>query len=392
MRWPAAQLARSDRALVSQAGVSRRTSPRRPRLLAFAAAELVLAMAIPFLAIEGYHTLLGSRSGTFIDEPGPSDPGWTALVSATPIVGVAEVHDGMVSGLALIVPASTVGRSDTAGGTVVLVPGNTSVSTPDGSVELSRLEPAVAVRTLAQSMRISLSSAELLDDETWSQVLDGTVYELDNPDPVPGAGRGSVLAFAVGSVTVGASNAAVFAGRPVDGGSLSTLSLRRRLLWEAMVAEPPTGGHRLAESLRHLSVDGGGRVIAAPTEDRSTDNGSSGPVLTPEAAEELVRTTVAFPSGERLKIRVVDRTGSADLEAVAAAVAGRGIEVVEIANAAQFDGGTTELIVPAELSVGRDQLEDLAGEWGLEPIIDYDLSAAEATLLIGTDYVGEDGS
>ena len=111
---------------------------------------------------------------------------------------------------------------------------------------------------------------------------------------------------------VGGTNAAVFLGRPVGGASLSSLQFRRQMFWEAMVAEPPTGTHRLATVMFEMFSSGNGQVIAMPT-----TNTPTGPVLESDAAEALVRTIVPFPSGERLKMRVVDRTGSADLESIA---------------------------------------------------------------------------
>ncbi len=389
MRWPAAQLASSNRADGADIAANVASVPTRrrsPRLVLFAAAELVLAMAIPFILIEGYHTLLESRSGTFVDEPTPADPGWTAAVSTTPILGVTEVVDGGVSGLALVIPSGTTQASgdDATGGTVILIPGNLAVPTPDGPVRLAELDPAPALRTLAQSVRVSLSSAEILTAKAWPHVLVDDVYNLENPDPVSrNPDGGQALAFAVGEVEVGGSNAAVFLGRPVDGASLSSLMFRRQLFWEAAVAQPPSGTHPLATALQETFGASGGRVVSIPTE-----SGPNGPLLDVEATEALIRTVVAFPSGERLKMRLVDRSGAANLEAVAAAVAGRGIEVVEISNALQFDGGATELIVPAELAVGSDQLGELADELGIDPLVDHELGAAEATLLIGSDFAG----
>ena len=65
--------------------------------------EIVLAMAIPFVLIRGYHTLLDSRAGTFVEEPTRTDPGWMALVDVTEVVGIAEVDRGAVTGVALLV-------------------------------------------------------------------------------------------------------------------------------------------------------------------------------------------------------------------------------------------------------------------------------------------------
>ena len=46
----------------------------------FVVVEVLLFIAIPVLAYSGFRTLLDSRTGTFIDDPGPESPGWLALV------------------------------------------------------------------------------------------------------------------------------------------------------------------------------------------------------------------------------------------------------------------------------------------------------------------------
>ena len=341
-------------------------------------------MAIPFLLIEGYHTLLDSRTGTFAEERTPQDPGWAALVEPTPITGVVEIDDGRPSGLALVVtPGSDDGQRS---GSVVLVPASAKVVVDGEAIALNDLAPAAAIRTLAQALMLDLVAVETMDADAWTAAMGETTYDLDNPDPVPASDAGSQddgqqLAFAVGSVVVDGSNAAVFLGRPVEGAALESVGPRRHTLWSALLADPPDGDHGLSEALRQSFDQGSGQLLEIPV-----TAGEDGLALDIDESEALLREIVPFPSGPRLKVRVVDRTGTADLGAIAALVAGRGIEVVEIANAVQFDSGPTELIVPDPLPVGQGQVEQLAAELGVDPVIDYEPTSATATLLVGADF------
>jgi len=56
----------------------------------FVVTELFLALAIPFMLIDGYYTFLGSNAGTFLADVDPADPGWRKLVEPTPVFAVLE--------------------------------------------------------------------------------------------------------------------------------------------------------------------------------------------------------------------------------------------------------------------------------------------------------------
>lgn len=414
MRWSAARITAPDQRATS-------------RLLAFAAAELLLAMAIPFLLIHGYHTILSSNAGTFVDAPTIDEPGWSALVSATPLTAVVEVVDGTVSGAALIVPPgyAPVGHESTVndqagtpvpvgpeqgGGTVILMPGDLAIPTelttlagitPDTGGVLADVTPSAVGAVLAALLNTDLASVEIVDEAAWVDVMAESSYELDNPDPVPitatttggeaNDGDGGAdseaelapdpeqLAFAVGTVVVGGADAAVFLGRPVDGGSLSSVMPRRRRLWSAMLDTLPGGDHPLAATI--AAVGATGQLVELPTVEEAGTLMIDG-----NSAGALLQDVVAFPSGSRLEVRVVDRTGNADLSAVAAQLAGRGIEVVEIANAVQFDDGATEIIRPVDLAEGADQFVELLNELGVDPIIDPEQEHDTVTLLVGREF------
>ncbi|MEM9654712.1 MAG: hypothetical protein AAGA65_21660 [Actinomycetota bacterium] len=313
------------------------TQPRR-FFMVFVAGELLLAMAIPFMIIEGYHTLLDSRAGKFVEEPTRLDPGWRALVDPTEVVGIAEVDRGVVTGVTLLVNQIEVQSA----GSAILVPGTLQV---DGLPVSARSNPADAVAAVGQALHLAITRVEVLDTAGWTEVLGATEYTLESPDPVLDD-AGNQL-FAVGPVVVNGSNAAAFAGRPAPGAPTVSVKFRRQTLWNAIVAAPPSGSAPIAADLRALDATAS-QVIDLPTEqiDEVT-------VLSPAAAESLIRDVVAYPAGhvpgDRLQVRILDRTGTADLEDIAAAVAAQGIEVIEIGNAAQFDGGTTEFIALIDL-------------------------------------------
>ncbi len=337
-------------------------------------------MAIPFIAIQGYHTLLDSRAGKFVDEPTRSDPGWRALVDPTPVVALVEMDREKLTGLAFLVHHSGV----QSGGTVVLVPGSLDV---DGQL-LSERSPDDAVIAVSALLRLEVTRTDLLDTEGWSSVLGSETYVVESPDPVLDD-DGNPL-FDVGAVEVTAANAAAFLGRPAPGAVPVSVQFRRQQFWKTLVSAPPTSEAPLAAELR--AMDGTtSQVIDLPVTQLE-------PVALPdaEAIESMTRDIVAFPAGsvpgERLQVRILDRTGTADLEGIAAAVAARGSEVIEIGNAVEFDGGLTQVIAPAAVYAGDGllppDLNDLSLAVGADTVL-VDNNLTEdfvVTVVIGVDF------
>lgn len=360
--------------------VRNHASRRRWHFLAFVIGEILLVMAIPFVAIEGYHTLLDSRAGRLIEEPTRTDPGWRALVDATTVVGVAEVDRGAVTGVAIIVHQA----EQRSPGTIVLVPASVEV---DG-IALADRPPDDAVRAVGRAIRLAIGRVEVLDQAGWGAVLGDAVYSVESPDPVVGD-DGAPL-FDVGVVEVDGDSAGAFVGRPVPGASVLSVLPRRHLLWNALLAEPPATNTPLASDLREID-SGQAQVVDLPV-------GQLEPAtaIDDAATELLVRDIVAFPAsaapGDRLQVRVLDRTGTADLEDIAAAVAARGIEVIEIGNAGVFDDGPTEVIAPSAATTANEslksQLDDLSLSLGVKSVILDDESDEDGvvTVIVGTNF------
>ncbi len=353
---------------------------RRRGLVLFTLAELTLALAIPFVLIQGYHTLLDSQTGTFIEEPTRSEPGWAALVDPTEVIGIAEVDRGVVTGVTLVVH----NPEQSSAGSIVLVPGTLEL----GGSLLADRDPTEAVLAVSEALRLGLARVEVLDEEGWGGFLGPSRYELESPDPVPD-GAGGVL-LPVGPVGVGADEAPAFVGRPATDAVAVSVLPRRRLLWEAVLDDPPDSGSSLAVDL--AAVD----RVSSRVFDLPVTQLEPVAVLDGAGAELLVRDVVAFPAGaaagDRLRVRIVDRTGLAPLEDIAAAVAAEGLEVIEIANALAFDDGPSQVIAPVTL-VGPDgqlsgDLTAFAQSIGLadvtvdpEPVDEF-----VVTVVIGADF------
>ena len=362
MSWPAALLTK-----------------RRRVLALFAVAELTLAMSVPFLVIAGYHALLDSRAGTFIEQPREGDPGWRAVVDPSPLVAVVETESDRITGLALLA-----GNADeVSGGTVILVPGTLLI---DGATLASR-QPAQAVAALSTTLRLRITAVEVMTADRWATVLGDTTYEVSNPDPVVDDQNRPLLS--VGTIDIGGDNAAVFLGRPASGTDPITVTLRRHLFWSALLSDPPASSGRVATDPMLDAIaavtGSGARVVDLPLVRAEAD-----PEPDLEAIETLVREVVPVPAGpkpgDRLQVRVIDRTGMADLPAIAAEIASTGSEVVEIGNANEFDGGLTHLVVPTGLD--DPSINELALLTGATTVRDDEVDVdAVVTLLIGADFV-----
>lgn len=344
--------------------------------LTFLGLEIALLCAVPLLAYAGFRTLLDTRTGTFVEDPGPSDPGWQALVDPSPVIGVVEVVDGEVSGVTVVV---SVGRT-ARGGTAVLVPAQLEVA----GRPIGLLSPESAVEAVAATLRLRIPQMEIVDEQRWTSLLGDTSYLIDNPDPVPGHGPAAV--FEVGLVEVAGGRTALFLGRTADGADPLAALVRRELFWDELLdAPPPVSDDPLSRSLQAVS-DGLHEVVRLPLLRSET----GAPVADPERVEALVRRVVPFPAahadGERLLVRIEDRTGAADLDEMAVRLGGLGMEVVAIGNGPIFDDDATAVRVGPGLSaVERVQLSEQFA--GIGVLTDPQLTAADAVVLqLGPDH------
>ncbi|MEZ5378772.1 MAG: hypothetical protein R2733_19885 [Acidimicrobiales bacterium] len=341
----------------------------------FVVLEVMLLLSVPLLGYFGGRALLSTKAGTFTSQPEPGEPGWHALVDPSPVVAIAEVLDDRVTGLVVVAEPG----QGTAGGALIMVPG--ALQLADGR-RLSELSPSDALAGLSVELRLGFTETYVVSPTDWAAVIGDKAYEIDNPDPI--AGADGELVFPVGRVTVDATTAAVFLGASEVGTNPLSLLYRRELFWQALLADPPTTIDPVAVLIEQVTA-GTERIDDLPTEQLDNER-----VIDPEGAEALINTVVPLPSGsqpgDRVAIRVVDRSGQHDTQAIALALGALGLEVTEIANAAIFDDGPTQLVVPS--SVDIEAMRELAADLGADtvspdPVDETELSTV--VLLVGND-------
>lgn len=367
--------------------------PERPAInLVFVMLELLAFVAVPMLGYVGVQTLLDSRAGTFLSEPGPEDPGYRALVDASPVVAVVEMDDGDVSGIVII---ARPGEAE-AGGAIVVVPGELEVA----NTALNEREPAAAVEALASALKLRIPSHLEVDAAMWSDTLAGETVEIQNPDPLAGTGGGEFDVgelelddASIGEYLAAARRVDAVAGSDPDDPRFSLF--RRSLVWQALLESPPTGEGPLSEL---LTVVGAGtfRVELLPISDDPVE-------VDDDEAEALIRELVPFPAGstpgDRLRVRVLGAPQEVDVYLASTVVAGLGVEVVEVGNVAVEDtsdvddssaaAGKSVLIVPPGLEDPR--IDELAEAIGADTLIgdesDDDVEGI-ITLILGGELEG----
>lgn len=320
------------------AAVPGRSQGRRWTWWVFAALEVMAVLAVPLVAFVGARALLDTRAGTFLSDPEADDPGFQALVEPTPVQAVVERRAGQLTGITLL---TRIG-AEVDGGAVVLVPAELEVEgrtladwAADGD--------AAAVEALSRALRLGLGGATTVDEDGWESLLGEATVTVDSPDPVLVGGQ---VRFPPGTLELGAADGADWLGLVGNQGP-SALLFRRQLWWEGLLTgELDLSGDGPGEVAATIERVGAGphTVELLPVQDQD-----EAVVLDAEAAERLVVEVVPFPSGaqpgDRPRVRVLDRTGRAQLDDVARSVARAGAEVVVIGNASQFDGAPTEAVI-----------------------------------------------
>ena len=100
------------------------------RRAGFVAMEVVLILAIPFLATAGFRAVLNTTEGKAIDpELDPSEPGYEAFVEPTPTALLVGTDGPSLTWVAMAALGGEAGR----GGSLLLVPGATHSVGPAGT-------------------------------------------------------------------------------------------------------------------------------------------------------------------------------------------------------------------------------------------------------------------
>ncbi len=352
-------------------------------------AELVLVSAIPFVGWRGFDALLDSRAGTFVEGPGPAEPGWEAFVDSSPVSLVVEVDRSIVTGAVLI----TQPEADRAGGAVILIPGDLTI---DGT-GLSEMTPDQVATSLSGALHLAIGTVDVVDRSRWSEVLAGRSWVVNNPDPVPGElaladaeaadeapeiEDGSPALVEVGEVVLEGEVIAAYVGRPATGATFESLMVRRSLWWSTLLADPPSTDTTLGVLVNALAS---GPIVL---EEMPTIVDETGRHLDELAVDALIAETVPFPAGaepgDRVRVRVLVRSPDIDVSAAARDLGRLGYEVVRIGNAPMFDDGPTSVIAPLGMDDAR--IADLVASVGADSlqVDETDVDSGVVTVLIGT--------
>jgi hypothetical protein len=351
----------------------------------FILAEVLLVVAIPVLALFGVDALLDSRAGIFVDEPQAGDPGYRALVDASPVTAVVEITDQRLTGIALLAQPG----EQQLGGSALLVPGELQLE----GVPLGSLSVADAVAALEKGLRLRITRVETVDEARWAALFSDTVYTIDNPDPVVSADGSTV--FGVGAQPIGGDAVGLLLGLSVADADPRSLLVRRHRVWESILDEPPTSADQIAGLM--TAISGGPHRVTELAMLATPDDELAGGVrltIDPEQVEAQINEAVPFPSGafpgDRLRVRVIDQVGDGDLLAVAADLGRSGYEVAEIGAAAfPVDSADAVMTVVVPLDVDDEPIAQLAAALGAATMVSNETDAdGVVTLLLGTPVGG----
>lgn len=349
-------------------------APPAPSPVWFVLVEALIIGAIPLLGVIGFETLLDSRTGTFVVQPGPDEPGWAALVTPSPVTVVVLVNEGGVSGAAV----ATQPGEGAPGGALVVVPPNLLL---DGAA-LNTLRAEDVPARLSTALDLGVTASMSVSDAEWQALLGSLEVVVDNPDPIPVEEGEEELP--IGEVSLAASDLDRFSGRPAEDGPTEAIVVRNQRLWAALLEL--AADHALAETELGLLLD---RIADGETDIEVLPTGPvvGGLAVDDEVAEEMVRRLVAFPTGadqgDRPVVQVLARAQAVDVASTAEELASLGVEVVLIGNADPFDDGATELVLPFDADVTR--FDDLAAHLGGGDVVRVaaeESSPAVATLLV----------
>jgi len=371
---------------------------------AFVLIEVVLLLAIPILAVEGFDAVLGTTDGQAIDpELDPTDPGYEAFLEPTPLLLVLGLDDGgALSWSSLLV----LGGGD-EGGTVVTIPTSLVVpplaayGIPEETMaeRYGRTGAPGAQQGASMALGVGMESAvELAPRRVAELVRPVAPITVDNPDRIGDFDNGE-LALEADEVV------SYLLVSDEDESELARL-VRQGAVWQGWLdavagSDDPdvVPGERdsgLGRFVRGLA--GAARTIETmPAAEGRHPADPARPAITVDRQEvqdyfeEVIPFPVASNLGERLRVRVLDGVGADGLQlAVARDVVRAGGQVVLVGNSDEFSAAETRLVyfdgalteraeaMGAALGIRVEQLE------GLNPDDRVDVTVVAGSDLLAT--------
>jgi hypothetical protein len=368
--------------------------------IGFPAAMVVLVVLIPILVLVGRDVVLHSSEGARDEQvTDPAAPGYRALTDPTPTLLVLETgSDGSLQGATVLSLAS-----DTTGG-VLFIPAATAPAAGQPSLQAAAASGTDAVRTAVEAaIGAGVGDVTEVPRDAWVDLVAPVApLTIDNPDDITVTVNGKrSVRFPRGRMSLAAADVPDFLFATDDGASPITLLVRHQLLWNAWLAKvgssdrddavPGEKDSGLGKFVRALAVD---RVeVATLPVQKSPGPGSASPLYVPiadqvrTAVSRLIPFPVGSPAAPRVRIDLLDGTGTLDHGLAAAPVLVRADgQIDRVGNAGAFGVATTTLAYRDEAH--KADAERLRGALGVgEVVATTDPGgSADVTITLGQDY------
>ena len=372
---------------------------------------VVLVLVGSGLAYAGSRVLRSSTTGVVLAPVvDPAEPGYEALVDASPTIVVQHDVDGELDSLTVLSLATPEGAG---GGGVLLVPTRTLAELPmlgettvDSVYDPAR--PQVQADAVGHLLGVGMEESALVSDDRWADLVAPVApIEIDNPNEILSDGA---VRFEAGEIELEPEDVGPYLRATVEGESDLARLFRHETFWVAWLDAVGADG---SDAAVPGELDSGiGRFVRAlarsehevetlPVETVVPDGGANdgeddeepAPVFSPRSAQmqALVDRLVPLPlspaPGIRARVRILN--GTTDI-AEAADVAGRlppaGVSVTIVGNAPRLDVEETTIEYAGEDFA--DEAEAIAEILGVGRVVEdtRPSDAVDITVTLGADH------
>jgi hypothetical protein len=381
---------------------STRRGGRDVRTVLSFAVLAVLLLAGAGLTYAGSRIVRSSTQGEVVSQGAePGEPGYEALVEATPTFALFHEVDGLVDSITVL----TLPDPDGAGGGVILVPTRTVVEMPlfdvaPVEVAYDLADDRFGAEALGLLLTTAIEARTIVDDQRWADLVTPVApLTVDNPNELV---VDDEVRFPIGEIQLGAADVGPYLSARIEGESDLARLFRHQLFWEAWLeavaaagtpeavpGELDTGIGRFVRTLG----SGDAVIEALPVDPALPDSYGPEPAFLPDAdaLEDLVFRLVPFPvspaPGYRARVRVLNGTDdTTQAAAVASDLTPVGVEIVLVGNALSLDEEqTTVRYFGAEF---RDEAEAIVDLLGVGRVREETRpsDAVDITVTLGADH------
>lgn len=373
--------------------------------IGFPALLVLSTLLIIGLAWAGKKVVLQSTDGTHLTEiADPTQPGYRVTAESTPTLLLVQVDENGIANSLTVMSLTGEG----AGG-MIFIPLTTFLDLPDlGKLPLNKVAEhgADALQKGVEGvLRTGMAEVRIVSAQDWTELVTpvGSV-QLDNPDAVtvPDVKGTAKVIFPKGKITLAPTDVATYLATTNPGENDLNRLVRHKAFWQAWLSQvgtshdpgvvPGETKSGLGRFVRTLADD---RVEFFPLPVEGGPIPGSDVIVyrpLPDQIEALVARLVPFPvgapAGARLRVRILDGTGTLDrgVKAAPALVEGGG-EIDQLGNADSFGVATTKLTYYDDSR--RDEVDKLRAALGVGEVVKgADQSGVvDVTVILGTDFL-----